>query len=56
MFDWIFRLYAWGIGYMVALIVALYVIASLAQYLTWLVVLIVLLIILRLVWWYTSSW
>ena len=51
--DWLYRLYAWAIGYMAAVIVALGVIAALASYLVWLVVIVVLLIAARLVWWYT---
>ena len=51
--DWLYRLYAWAIGYMVAVIVALGVIAALASYLVWLVVIVVLLIAARIVWWYT---
>jgi len=51
--DWLYKLYGWAIGSMVAVIVALTVIASLASYLVWLVVIVVLLIVARLVWWYT---
>ena len=54
--DWLYRLYAWAIGYMVAVVVALNMIAALAEYVVWLVVVVVLLIVLRLAWWYTSSW
>jgi len=52
--GWLYKLYAYGIGYMVAVIVALNVIAALAAYLAWLVFIVILLIILRLVWWYTN--
>lgn len=52
--DWLYRLYAWAIGYMAALVIALGVIAAMARYLAWLVVLLVLLIVLRVVWWYTN--
>lgn len=51
--DWLYRLYAWAIGYMAAVIVALGVIAALASYLVWLVAIVALLIAARLVWWYT---
>ena len=52
--DWLYKLYGYAIGYMVAVIVALNVIAALAAYLAWLVVIIALLIVARLVWWYTN--
>lgn len=51
--DWLYRLYAWGIGYMAAAVLTLGVIAALASYLVWLVVIVMLLIVARLVWWYT---
>ena len=51
--NWLYRLYAWAIGYMVAVVVALNMIAALADYVVWLVVVVVLLIVGRLVWWYT---
>lgn len=51
--DWLYRLYAWAIAYMAAVIVALGVIAARASYLVWLVVIVVLLIAARWVWWYT---
>ncbi len=53
-FGGLYKLYAYGIGYMVAVIVALNVIAALAAYLAWLVFIVILLIVLRLVWWYTN--
>ena len=49
----LYKLYTYAIGYMVAVIVALNVIAALAAYLAWLVAIVGLLIVLRLVWWYT---
>lgn len=52
-FGGLYKLYTYAIGYMVAVIVALKVIAANAAYLGWLVVIIVLLIALRLAWWYT---
>ena len=52
--SWLYKLYAYAIGYMVAVIVALNVIAALAAYLAWLVAIVGLLIVLRLVWWYTN--
>ena len=51
--DWLYKLYAWAIGYLVAVIVGLSMIAALAQYVVWLVVIVVLLIVARLAWWYT---
>ncbi len=51
--NWLYRLYAWAIGYMVAVIVALSMIAALGDYVAWLVVVVVLLIAARIVWWYT---
>jgi hypothetical protein len=54
--NWLYRLYAWAIGYLVAVIVALNMVAALADYVVWLVVVVILLIVLRLVSWYTSSW
>jgi hypothetical protein len=51
--DWLYKLYGWAIGYMAAVVVALGIIAALAQYVVWLVVILVLLIVTRLVWWYT---
>ena len=51
--NWLYKLYTYAIGYMIAVIVALNVIAALAAYLAWLVVIVVLLIAARLVWWYT---
>ena len=53
MFDSLYKLYAYAIGYMVAVIVALNMIAALADYVVWLVVVVALLIVGRLVWWYT---
>ncbi len=35
--DWLYKLYAWAIGYMAVVIVALGIIAALAQYVVWLV-------------------
>lgn len=52
--DWLYKLYAWAIGYMVAVIVALSVIALLAQYVVWLVVILILLIAARVIWYRTS--
>jgi len=52
--NWLIRLYAWAIGFLIALVLALHVIAALAAYLAWLVFIVILLIILRLVWWYTN--
>jgi len=52
-FGGLYKLYTYAIGYMVAVIVALNVIAALAAYLAWLVVIVILLTVLRLVWWYT---
>jgi hypothetical protein len=52
-FNWLYKLYAWGIGYMIAVIVTLSIVAALASYLAWLVAIVTLLIIARLVWWYT---
>lgn len=48
------KLYAWTIGFLVALVLALSLIAALAGYLVWLVAIVGLLIVLRLVWWYTN--
>ena len=45
--NWLYRLYAWAIGYLVAVIVALGVIAALGDYVVWLVVVVVLLIARR---------
>jgi len=53
-FGGLYKLYIYAIGYMVAVIVALNVIAALAAYLAWLVTIVVLFIVARLVWWYTS--
>ncbi len=53
-FGGLHKLYAYAIGYMVAVIVALNVIAALAAYLAWLVAIVGLLIVLRLVWGYTN--
>ena len=52
-FNWLYKLYAWAIGYMIAVIVTLSIVAALASYLAWLAVIVTLLIIARLVWWYT---
>jgi hypothetical protein len=52
-FNWLYKLYAWGIGYMIAVVVTLKIVVALAGYLVWLVVIVTLLIITRLVWWYT---
>ncbi len=54
MFDSLFKLYAWSIGYLVAVCVALTVIAALASYVVWLVVIVVVLIVARIVWFYTN--
>lgn len=51
--NWLYKLYAWAIGYMIAVIVALNMIAALAEYVTPLMIVIVLLIVARVVWWYT---
>ena len=51
--DWLYKLYAYAIGYMIAVVVALNAIAGLASYLAWLVAIVVLLILARLAWWYT---
>ena len=48
--DWLWKIYAWAIGYMAAVIVALAVIALLASYVVWLAVLLVLLIVARARW------
>jgi hypothetical protein len=49
----LYKLYAYAIGYMVAVIVALNMIAALSAYVVPLMIVIVLLIVARLVWWYT---
>ncbi len=54
MFDSLFKLYAWSIGYLVVVCLALAVIAALASYVLWLVVVLALLIVLRLIWYRTS--
>jgi hypothetical protein len=51
--GWLYKLYAWAIGYMVAVVVALNMIAVLASYVAPLAVILVLLIVGRVVWWYT---
>lgn len=51
--DALYKLYAWAIGYMAAVIVALEIIARLARYVADLGLIIGLLIVARLVWWYT---
>jgi hypothetical protein len=51
--GWLYKLYGWGLAYMVAAVVALNMIAALANYVAWLVVVLALLIVGRLVWWYT---
>ncbi len=52
--DWLYKLYAWAIGYLMAVIVALGIIAALASYVVWLVAVLILLIVARLVWFYTN--
>lgn len=51
--SWLYRLYAWAIGYLVAVILALGVVAALAAYIAPLAVILMLLIVARVVWWYT---
>lgn len=51
--GWLYTLYAWAIGFLVAVCLALGVIAALSQYATALVVVLLLLIVLRVVWWWT---
>jgi hypothetical protein len=51
--GWLYTLYAWAIGFLVAVCVALGVIAALGRYVPALGAILILLIILRLVWWYT---
>lgn len=52
--NWLYKLYGYAIGYMVAVIVALNVIAALANYVVPLAVILMLLIVARLVWFYTN--
>jgi hypothetical protein len=51
--SWLYKLYAWAIGYMVAVILALGVIAALGRYVAPLAGIVTLLIVGRVVWWYT---
>ena len=51
--GWLYTLYAWAIGFLVAVCAALGVIAALGQYVPALGAILILLIVLRLVWWYT---
>lgn len=50
LFSHLTRLYVSAIGFLIALVFALGVMAALAEYLVWLAALMVLLIIARLVW------
>lgn len=52
--NWLYKLYGYAIAYMVVVIVALNVIAALANYIVPLAIIIILLIVARLVWWYTN--
>lgn len=49
----LYKLYAWAIGYLAVVIVALNVIAALLDYVVPLATVLVLLIVTRLVWWWT---
>ena len=51
--GWLYSLYAWAIGFLVAVCVALGVIAALGQYVPALGAILILLIVLRVVWWHT---
>lgn len=56
LFSQLIRLYTSAIGFLIALVFALGVMAALAEYLVWLAALMVLLIIARLVWARTSRY
>lgn len=56
LFSQLTRLYTSAIGFLIALVFALGVMAALAEYLVWLAALMVLLIIARLVWARTSRY
>ncbi len=50
LFSHLIRLYSSAIGFLVAIVFALIVVAALAKYVVWLVLLLALLIALRIVW------